>query len=142
MSSHRLSFNETLCHFESKGCLDKIGATASLSTTCTVLFVCVNVLIVKQMIKQDAHLMTKWKFCRTLLNVSTGNTEDEVQSVSNLSKQNYIFFPQTTSYAYFSFPVTFPAHTPTHDAVILSDFGNNLCNFTSHFKMKLNLITD
>jgi len=59
MSSHRLSFSETLRHFESKRCLDKIAATASLPTTCTVLFVCLNVLIVKQVIKQDAYLMTK-----------------------------------------------------------------------------------
>ena len=71
----------------------------------------------------------------------TGNTEDEVQSVSYPSKQNYLF-PQTTSYAHFSFPVTFPARMPIHEAVIVSDFGNNSCNFMSHFKMKINLLTD
>ena len=70
----------------------------------------------------------------------TGNTEDAVQSVSHPSKQNYLF-PQTTSYAYFSFPVTFPPRMPIHEAVILSDFGNNLCNFMSHLKMKINLLT-
>lgn len=94
MSSHRLSFNETLCHFESKGCLDKIGATASLSTTCTVLFVCFNVLIVKQMIKQDAHLMTKWKFCRrTLLNGSLETQKTKYKACQIYQNKTTFFSP-------------------------------------------------
>ena len=94
MRSRRLSFSETLCHFESKGCLDKIAATASLTTTCTVFFVCFNVLIVKQMIKQDAYLMNKWKFCRrTLLNGSL-ETQKTKYKVCHIHQNKTTCFPR------------------------------------------------